>query len=190
MGVYMETFILSKEKRRRAKAQPKLGQAGEQVVFHTPITGRPTDRKKRIGLAYGEVFRLEPLERIHMIAAGIEPEAFTTIARSMRRSKESFGRLLGMPVTTVERKILKRELLTENQAERVIGAAKLIGQVQTMVEQSGNAAGFDAAQWFDRWLDTPLAALNNRPPSELMSTAEGRELLSRLLSTAQSGAYV
>jgi len=37
--------------------------------------------------------------------------------------------------------------------------ARLIGQVQAMVEQSGNPEGFDAAHWLGAWLDEPLPAL-------------------------------
>jgi uncharacterized protein (DUF2384 family) len=71
----------------------------------------------------------------------------------------------------------------------VVGMAKLIGQVQTMVEESGDPTGFDAAQWLARWLDEPLPALDGKRPAEYMDTAEGRDLVSNLLAMAQSGAY-
>ncbi|WP_280174597.1 MbcA/ParS/Xre antitoxin family protein [Caballeronia concitans] len=40
-----------------------------------------------------------------------------------------------------------------------------------------------------RWLHTPLPALGGKRPAEYMSTCEGRQLFSRLLAMAQSGAY-
>lgn len=141
-------------------------------------------------VSFSDIYRMEPLERIHMIQAGVRPEAFASIAQAMRRSKERLGQMMGLPVTTVDRKMQKGELLNPDQSERVVSAAKLIGQIETMVAESGDPEDFDAARWFDEWVDKPLAALGGRTPAELMGTAEGRELLSRLLATAQSGAYV
>ncbi|MGB3291274.1 MAG: antitoxin Xre-like helix-turn-helix domain-containing protein [Burkholderiaceae bacterium] len=136
------------------------------------------------------VYLMDPVERIDLIKEGIEPQVFTTIAKSMRRSKESFSRLMGMPATTVSRKLQKHEPFSIDDSERLVATAKLIGQVENMVQESGDPDGFDAAQWFNQWLDKPLHALNNRPPADFMTTAEGRDLLSQLLASAQSGAYV
>jgi uncharacterized protein (DUF2384 family) len=66
---------------------------------------------------------------------------------------------------------------------------KLVAQVQTMVEESGNPNGFDAGRWVQGWLQKPLPALGGRRPVEYMSTQEGRELVAQLLAMAQSGAY-
>lgn len=81
-------------------------------------------------------------------------------------------------------------MLSPEQSERILAAEKLIRQVQAMVEESGEPQGFDASQWLAKWLDTPLSALGGNPPADFMHTAEGRDLLPRLLATAQSGAYV
>ncbi|PLC50266.1 hypothetical protein CR159_09395 [Pollutimonas subterranea] len=130
------------------------------------------------------------IERIHAIQQGIDARNVGLLAKSMRRSKDRVAEMLGMSVTTIDRKAKQGDLLSQEQSERLFGAAKLIGQVQTMVEESGDPQGFDAAQWFAEWLDTPLKALSGKPPACFMDTAEGRDLLSKLLATAQSGAYV
>lgn len=180
----------------RMKTQPGDPSAYPDLADETPDSAkrrrahrRPAKRSPDIS-SFSDVYRMEPLERIQMIELGVRPEAFASIAKAMRRSKERLGQMMGLPVTTVDRKIQRGELLTSDQSERVVSAAKLIGQIEAMVEESGDSEGFDAAMWFDEWVDKPLAALGGRAPSELMSTAEGRELLSRLLATAQSGAYV
>jgi len=67
--------------------------------------------------------------------------------------------------------------------------AKLVEQIETMIAESGDPEGFDTALWVDEWVSKPLPALGDCSPSELMGAAEGRALLSRLLATAQSGAY-
>ncbi|MCK9507916.1 MAG: DUF2384 domain-containing protein [Pigmentiphaga sp.] len=141
-------------------------------------------------LNFADVYRMEPLDRISFINTGVEAEAFTKVAQSMRRSRESVAKMLGLALTTLDRKLQKKERLSADQSERLVAAAKLIGQVQTMVDESGQPEGFDAAQWFADWLERPLMALGGRKPAALMNTAEGRDLIARLLATAQSGAYV
>jgi len=140
-------------------------------------------------ITFSEVYRMQPLERIDMIRTGLEPSFLAEIAQAMDRTRESVAKLMGLSLSTVERKQKKHELLSPEQSERLMGTLKLIGQVQAMVEESGNPEGFDAAQWFGQWVDRPLAALGGRQPAELMDTAEGREMVSRLLAAAQSGAY-
>jgi uncharacterized protein (DUF2384 family) len=58
-----------------------------------------------------------------------------------------------------------------------------------MVEESGNAADFNAAEWVSQWLDQPLPALGGKLPAEFMDTSEGQILVSGLVSRMQSGAY-
>jgi putative toxin-antitoxin system antitoxin component (TIGR02293 family) len=132
---------------------------------------------------------VEPSVRISTIKHGVKADAFNRIARSMDRSKEQLGKTLGLSVTTIDRKAKANEALSPEQSERLVAIARLIGQVQTMVEQSGNTEGFDAAPWLGRWLDEPLPALGGERPGDLMDTAEGRGLVSNLLAMAQSGAY-
>jgi hypothetical protein len=70
--------------------------------------------------------------------------------------------------------------------------AKLIGQVETMLEESGDPElmrGFDAARWLTHWMEEPIPALGGASPSEYMDTIEGQEMISRLLATMQTGAY-
>ena len=86
------------------------------------------------------------------------------------------------------RKIQQRQNLSVAQAERVIGLAKLIGQIEIMVATS-KMSDFNAAQWLGDWLCHPLPALGNRQPEEYVDTLTGQEILSSLLSQMQSGAY-
>jgi uncharacterized protein (DUF2384 family) len=70
--------------------------------------------------------------------------------------------------------------------------AKLIGQVETMLEESGDPElmkDFDAARWLTHWMEEPVPALGGASPSEYMDTIEGQEMISKLLATMQTGAY-
>lgn len=139
---------------------------------------------------YMDVFDMEPMERIRRIERGLHPASVVRLANAMGRSKASVANMLALAVSTVDRKAQKGERLSPEQSERVMGLVKLIGQVQAMVQQSGDAAGFNAAQWFSEWLDTPLPAIGGKRPATLMNTAEGQQLISRLLEAMRIGAYV
>ena len=54
---------------------------------------------------------------------------------------------MGLPRATVQRKATKQEPLSPDASSRVYGITRLIGQVQSMVNESGDPQGFDAAQW-------------------------------------------
>jgi uncharacterized protein (DUF2384 family) len=79
--------------------------------------------------------------------------------------------------------------LSTAEASRALGLARLIGQVQTIVDESGDGAGFDAAGWTGRWLERPLAALAGQRPADLMSTADGQDVLRQMVARMQSSAY-
>ncbi len=72
------------------------------------------------------------------------------------------------------------------QAER---RQQLIQTVQTIVCESGEPAGFDAARWLDDWLRHPLPALGGRSPVECLDSDDGHQMLIQLLRQMQSGAF-
>jgi uncharacterized protein (DUF2384 family) len=79
--------------------------------------------------------------------------------------------------------------VSKDESERLLGVETLIGIAQTMVEQSGDPAGFDAARWVSTCLTNPLPALAGATPASYMDTFEGQKLVAELLSMSQSGAY-
>lgn len=129
------------------------------------------------------------LERVELVRAGVPAELLTHLADAMGISREKLYRMIGLPRSTGDRKVREGQPLDADQGERVLGLARLVGQVERMVGESGDAEGFDAAAWLAAWLDDPVPALGGRRPGELMDTAEGRTLVSRLLMQMQAGAY-
>lgn len=65
----------------------------------------------------------------------------------------------------------------------------LVDLAQRMVQESGDAEGFDAELWLNDWLTRPIPALGGRCPTEYMVTSEGREVIRGLLHQMQTGAY-
>lgn len=139
--------------------------------------------------SYRILFYAEPMERVIIVKQGIHPCFVEDIAKQMEMPKEKLLGTLGLARATVERKVRENKLLSPDESSKVIGMARLVGQVQAMVDESGDPMGFDAPAWTATWLDRPLPALGGRKPAEFMDTAEGQQLVSSLLARMQSGAY-
>jgi putative toxin-antitoxin system antitoxin component (TIGR02293 family) len=140
-------------------------------------------------LNYKRIFQAGPIERIEMVKAGLPAAQAKRIIADLRMSTNMAGSLAHVPISTLNRKVKNEEILTPDVSERFLGLAKLIGQVQTMVEESGASEGFDAKTWTARWLNEPLPAFGGIAPVELMDTMEGQALVSATLARMQSGAY-
>lgn len=171
-------------KNPKAKATPLPevggGKTGNKRWWNTLLT-----RKRPIGSIYG----ITPIDRIGLVRDGVPAEAMAVIAGDMGIAKWKLYATLGLPRATIERKARQRRRLSPDEGERVIGIARLIGQVEQIVHDSGNPEGFDSARWVGAWLNRPLPALGGSLPATLMDTAEGREIVAGLIAQMQSGAY-
>jgi putative toxin-antitoxin system antitoxin component (TIGR02293 family) len=96
---------------------------------------------------------------------------------------------LDLPVATFNRKVKANERLSPAESERVIGFARLVGQLQIMVEEAGGSADFDAKAWLGTWLSEPMPALGHARPIDFMDTMEGQRLVSQKLAQIGTGAY-
>ncbi|MFS2139346.1 antitoxin Xre-like helix-turn-helix domain-containing protein [Duganella sp. Dugasp56] len=135
------------------------------------------------------LYRIDPHARIAAIRKGIPASMIGELSSTMGMSKELLLGSLGLSRATISRKERDETALSKDESERVLGVASLIGKVKTMVEESGDPTGFDAARWVADWLTKPLPALGGATPASYMDTFEGQRLVSELLSMSQSGAY-
>jgi len=144
------------------------------------------------GLAVAEtaqLYSVDPQQRIAAIRRGIPASMIGSLSSRMGMSKEALLSSLGLSRATISRKEKDSSVLSKDESERVLGIATLIDMAQTMVEQSGDPAGFDAARWVSAWLTKPLPALAGETPASYMDTFEGQKLVAELLLMSQSGAY-
>jgi len=111
------------------------------------------------------------------------------LARDLHLDTKLLVDTLGLPRSIIFRKIKKNENLDPGQVERIIGMQRLLGQVQAMVVESGNAKGFDAGRWLGEWIEQPMPALDGRRPAEYLGDSAGREWISRLLRQIQASAF-
>ncbi len=138
---------------------------------------------------FHHLYRVDPQTRIAAIRKGIPASMVGELSSTMGMSKELLLGSLGLSRATISRKEKDETALSKDESERLLGVATLIGKVQTMVEESGDIAGFDAARWLADWLAKPLPALGGATPASYMDTFEGQKLVAELLSMSQSGAY-
>jgi putative toxin-antitoxin system antitoxin component (TIGR02293 family) len=126
---------------------------------------------------------------VKIIKTGLPAKYVKVLTSGMNMPIEKFYRTMGLARPTIDRKIRTSKLLNQDESERVMAIARLVGQAQSLVQESGVAANFDAARWVGDWLQNPLPALGGKCPGELMDTVDGRGLVSDLLAQQQSGAY-
>ena len=138
---------------------------------------------------YIDLYLASPTDRIGMIKAGINAIDAKRIVAELSVPQVTAFKALKLSIATVNRKAARDEALPQEEGERVLGMAKMIGQLQTMIAESGNPEGFDAADWISRWFETPVLALGGRRPVDLLDTMEGQALVSDTLARMQSGAY-
>ena len=135
------------------------------------------------------LFELSAPDQIAIIRDGISPDALKTMIQAMELSQEKVFDYLALSAATINRKIKREERLSPDESARVLGLASLIGQVQAMVERSGDPEGFDAAKWVAEWIERPLPALGGEKPAAYLDTTTGQQMVADLLAKMESGAY-
>ncbi len=138
---------------------------------------------------FGDVYRSTPDVRVKLIRRGVRAIEVKNMVRMMASPQDKIFKILKLSIATVNRKASLDEELSQQDSERVVGMSNLIGQVQTMVQQSGDAKDFNAAKWVANWLEQPVPALAGECPASYMDTMEGQKLVSNLIAMMQSGAY-
>ena len=124
-----------------------------------------------------------------LLRRGVPAHWLRTLAASMDMSRTTLCELLGLKLSTINRKLQQNLLLSPDDSERLMGLQRLIGQAEAVVRDCGDAEGFDASSWLAGWLQQPQAALGGATPARYLDTADGREQLSRLIGSQSSGSY-
>jgi len=140
-------------------------------------------------LPYVELFRASPTDRIRLIKGGVPATKAKRMISDLHLDQRVMLTALNLSTATINRKASRDEALSLDEGERVIGVARLIGQLQDMIEESGDPDGFDAPEWLATWLREPLPALGQARPIDLLDTMEGQRMVSTALAQIQSGAY-
>lgn len=138
---------------------------------------------------YHVFYDMQPIDRAGLVKSGVPSKMVGLISTDMGMTKDRFVKITGLSRATTNRKIASKTDFSVDESERLVGLIKLIGQVESIVRESGVPEGFKAAKWFSDWIEQPAPALGGLKPEELLDTSDGREAVSKLLSQIQSGAY-
>ena len=141
------------------------------------------------GFLYSEIYRSSPQTRIKMIRGGVKAGDAKQMISDLHFDQQALLGALNLKTATVNRKAARGEALSIEESERVLGIASLVGQLETIVEESGDPEGFDATRWLSRWLREPLPALGGEKPLSLLDTMAGQSLVADTLAKVQSGAF-
>ena len=149
---------------------------------------------KAAALSYLVVYRATPQERIDMIRRGIPASEAKRLFADLSIGQSAGFDALRLATATVNKKAKQGGRLSPEESERILGFrilgfAKLVGQLEAMVQDSGDPTNFNAKAWMARWLTEPLPALGGARPADLLDTMEGQGLVSAALGKIQSGAY-
>jgi putative toxin-antitoxin system antitoxin component (TIGR02293 family) len=140
-------------------------------------------------LDYIVIYESSAQDRIDIVKGGIKASVAKRIVADLDMPAALTYEALHVPISTINRKAKTGAVLRSDEGERVLGLAKLVGQVESMVQGMDGAEGFDARAWTSRWLREPLPALGGAAPLDYMDTMEGQALVSDTLARIQSGAY-
>ncbi|MBY0612328.1 MAG: DUF2384 domain-containing protein [Beijerinckiaceae bacterium] len=142
-----------------------------------------------LGEPYARVFRASAEDRIDMIRRGVPAAEVKKMIRDLGMEQRGFYQALGLKTATVNRKVKHHDRLSPDESERLLGVAKLMGQLEAMISESGESEGFDASGWMANWLRQPLGSLGGKAPFSFLDTMEGQTLVATALAQIQSGAY-
>jgi len=135
------------------------------------------------------LYKASVLTQVEWAKSGLGARDAKVILGQLRIPQGEALIALHIPVATVNRKAKTNAPLSPAEGERVLGLGRLLGQLQTMVRESGNPEGFDASAWLSSWMSAPVPALGGARPLDLMDTMTGQALVSQVLAQMQSGAY-
>lgn len=135
------------------------------------------------------IYKAPVLTQVEWVKNGVGARDAKVILNQLRVPQGEALTALHIPVATVNRKAKTNAHLSPAESERVLGVGRLLGQLQTMVQESGNPDGFDAPAWLSAWISTPVPALGGARPLDLMDTMTGQALVSQMIAQMQSGAY-
>ena len=178
----MKTVEIKQKSTLQSRIKPETVRVEVKAVHtSTKTQGKPS--------SYLQAFWASPSEQIDIIRKGLPAETLARVVQDMGVTKERIIYVLKLPRTTINRQIAKNEPLSPEFSERTLGLQKLIGQVESIMADSGADRDFNAAHWVAQWLEQPLPALDNAKPADYMDTVLGQELVASMLARMQSGAY-
>jgi len=139
-----------------------------------------------------QVHDATPLQIIEIERQGIAVSFIADLSKRMDIPSSRVFSMLRIPKATAARKTSEDTMIDGRAGQATVGMARLLGLAQDIVDDSTapDAAGFDTLKWLGQWVERPQPALGGRKPAEFLDTPTGVSLVSRVLGSLQSGAFL
>ena len=133
-----------------------------------------------------------PSDMVTIERQGVSGAMVKSLAEKLSLTTVRFAQIIGAPKATLERKAANGSFITGGSAYAALGTIKLVNTVQAMLDDSTHpdAKTTDAAKWLGQWIEQPQPALGGQKPADLMDTPTGMAMVSRVLGSVASGAYL
>ncbi|MEO3711467.1 antitoxin Xre/MbcA/ParS toxin-binding domain-containing protein [Roseateles flavus] len=129
-----------------------------------------------------------PEQLVLLANAGLRVRLVRHLADEMRVPVALVAEWVGSPLADVL-KPMPGKTLELDQGLRLLWIARLIGQVQEMIDGAGKYADFNAPAWIGAWLQTAHPVLGGVTPGDYLLRSDGPQSVSDLLARLESGAY-
>lgn len=139
-----------------------------------------------------QVHDATPLQIIEIERQGIAGSFIADLSKRMDIPSSRVFSMLRIPKATAARKTSEDTMIDGRAGQAAVGMVRLLGLAQDIVDDSTapEASGFDTLKWLGQWVERPQPALGGRKPAEFLDTPTGVALVSRVLGSLQSGAFL
>ncbi len=154
--------------RKLSKLQKRGGarvQEGDRLTGKSGLEGKSVPERAKVFLSREADPHLEPGELgwTGLIRSGLPAKSTQTLAGTLRMSVSELAESLRLPARTVHRRLAKREVLTPEESERNVRAARVLAKAQELLGDE-NGRG---------WVLSPCGGLGGEVPITLLDTADG-----------------
>lgn len=139
-----------------------------------------------------QVHDATPLQIIEIERQGVAGSFISDLSKRMDIPSSRVFSMLRIPKATAARKTSEDTMIDGRAGQATVGMVRLLGLAQDIVDDSTapEASGFDTLKWLGQWVELPQPALGGRKPAEFLDTPTGVALVSRVLGSLQSGAFL
>jgi putative toxin-antitoxin system antitoxin component (TIGR02293 family) len=178
------------------KGSRKAASKASRAVHPSPgtIGGTKADKYVDVNeLSYATIANQSPSENSDIVHRGIGAAFVRRLAHDLEIDQSTLTDHMGIARSTFSRKLKNDEALSHGDGAIALGVARIIGEVDRMLRESGDpeqmGASFDVAEWTGQWLKQPVGALGNRRPLDYLDNAFGQETVLQIIRQMQSGAF-
>ena len=120
------------------------------------------------------------LSIIEITEKGFPISVAQRVQKRLNLSNKQFSEMLNLSESTFQRRIKNQSLLSAGESEKVVDFSKIIAKGVDVFEDELD---------FKTWLESPVLALGNKKPLDLLASSIGREEVLNVLFRIEHGIF-